>query len=1128
MADPSPPPLNPFPGLRPFEFHENHLFFGRDLQTDELLRRLRLSRFLAVIGNSGSGKSSLVRAGLLPDLCGGFMVKAGSSWRITVFRPGDDPVHNLAVALSGADLLGAPERDATVQTGILEMTLRRSALGLVEAVREARMAQTQNLLVVVDQFEELFRFKPASSGVHPEDEPAAFVKLLLNAARQDQLPIYVVITMRSDYLGDCAQFRDLPETINEGMYLVPRMTRDQRREAITGPAAVGGGKIAPRLVNRLLNDVTEDPDQLPILQHALMRTWDFWAANHSDAEPIDLRHYEAIGGMTEALSRQADEAYNELPDERGRLIAEKMFKRLTEKGPDNRETRRSSSVRELCEVAGASERELRPVIEVFRRSGRSFLMPSCDTPLNAETIIDISHESLIRGWHRLRKWVDEEAASAETYRRLAETAELFKVGAAGLWRDAADLQPALKWRELTEPAKAWGDRYHPGFQDAIEFLEKSKAARDADVAERTRQRRIRLALAWSTSAVLLVALLGSIYAVTRVSGERNKAKIAERRAIEQKRVAQAEVLRARTQNFEDKGTIKDMADRLVELSTPQEALFWHVTKAFALAQSGMHEEAIKEYDLILQLDPGNLSAKFGRGYEYYTQREAEKALQDTDAYLHDVSTSSMAYINRGLCLALLGRYGEAEKAVSDAIRESRFAGNDFMESEVAPDIQAATGRSILRVDEKVLQTANYYQLANLKAYAGSEEFNAVLSEADKRPNSADAALLALDWAWLHMDKRKEDYGALTVQGALWERAGFKELAKKYYQDFEHAHRESKDKRYEGLARWAANRLAALKSYGPPIKEKPIAKILMLEAQELAARNKPEEALEQISRAIEMAGDEVTPYLYRVPILFGQEHYLECKSDCDFILLKAPNTPLAYWWRAVANTKLNETPEIVEADLRAALEHDPGSGSTMESLSDALFDRAKNQGFGTSGLQLDEALQLLERSTSADLNFNDLPYIYYKIARVHCARGNFEEAIKSLGTAITIKDDAPEFYALWCEAQKGLGKNEAQVCCSLAGVHSQTAETKLRLGNSGKALDFCWRGLEALAADENQMREVEVKQSIAATMSKISQIIEHAGSKSKAKEFWQTIAKLDSMKLLGDSAKSELERLARTR
>jgi uncharacterized RDD family membrane protein YckC/energy-coupling factor transporter ATP-binding protein EcfA2 len=500
MADPSPPPLNPFPGLRPFEIHENHLFFGRDTQTDELLRRLRLNRFLAVIGTSGSGKSSLVRAGLLPDLYGGSMVKAGSSWRITIFRPGDEPVHNLAVALSGADALRAPERDATVQAGILEMTLRRSALGLVEAVREARMAQTENLLVVVDQFEELFRFKPAPSGVQAEDELAAFVKLLLNAARQDQLPIYVVITMRSDYLGDCAQFRHLPETINEGMYLVPRMTRDQRREAITGPVAVGGGQIAPRLVNRLLNDVTDDPDQLPILQHALMRTWDFWAAHHSDAEPIDLRHYEAIGGMTEALSRQADEAYNELPDARARLIAEKMFKRLTEKGTDNRETRRPSNVRDLCEVGGASEQELRPVIEVFRCSGRSFLTPSCATPLTAETIIDISHESLMRVWERLQDWAEDEADSARRYRRLAETAALEKTGKAGLWRDP-DLQLALDWQEEQAPTPAWANLYGGEFESATAFLEKSRSERDHERAEVDFERR------WSRIRLLVVIIM---------------------------------------------------------------------------------------------------------------------------------------------------------------------------------------------------------------------------------------------------------------------------------------------------------------------------------------------------------------------------------------------------------------------------------------------------------------------------------------------------------------------------------------------------------------------------------------------------------------------------------------------
>ena len=302
------PSFNPFPGLRPFDFDENHLFFGRDGQTDELLRRLRQQRFLAVVGTSGSGKSSLVRAGLLPDVYGGFMVEAGSNWRVALFKPGNDPIGNLAAALSEPEALGPPVDDA-VGRHIVEMTLRRSALGLGEVVREARMEG--NLLIVVDQFEEVFRFKRASTAEHPEDEAAAFVKLLLEGAQQSDMPIYVALTMRSDYLGDCAQFFGLPEAINEGLYLIPRMTRDQHREAITGPVAVGGGEIAPRLVNRLLNDVGDNPDQLPILQHALMRTWDCWR-KQGRSGPIDLAHYEQIGTIAGALSQQADEAYNEL------------------------------------------------------------------------------------------------------------------------------------------------------------------------------------------------------------------------------------------------------------------------------------------------------------------------------------------------------------------------------------------------------------------------------------------------------------------------------------------------------------------------------------------------------------------------------------------------------------------------------------------------------------------------------------------------------------------------------------------------------------------------------------------------------------------------------------------------
>ena len=265
---------NPFPGLRPFDLDEEHLFFGREGQADALLARLNQTGFLAVVGASGSGKSSLVRAGLLPSLYSGFLSQASSRWRVALMRPGTAPIRNLAAALNQPEVFGPDPDDADrdLYGQLTETTLRRGDLGLAEVAKQSRMAARESLLVVVDQFEELFRFKRMAGTVAAENEAAAFVKLLLAAVRQPEAPVYMVLTMRSDFLGDCAQFRDLPEAINDSQYLIPRMTRDQRRSAIEGPVAVGGARIMPRLVNRLLNDMGDNPDQLPILQHALMRT----------------------------------------------------------------------------------------------------------------------------------------------------------------------------------------------------------------------------------------------------------------------------------------------------------------------------------------------------------------------------------------------------------------------------------------------------------------------------------------------------------------------------------------------------------------------------------------------------------------------------------------------------------------------------------------------------------------------------------------------------------------------------------------------------------------------------------------------------------------------------------------
>ena len=496
----------PYPGLRAFWRDEIDIFFGRERQIDEILEKLQHSHFLAVLGPSGCGKSSLVRTGVLSALDSGFMCKAGAHWVVADMKPGSSPFLALANALLNDALFAEHYQQwfpANTEAGddrwkdeaqyFLQASLQRGPQSLHELLDDLALPEGSAILLLVDQFEEIFRYQRYAS-----NEAGEFVNLILSACHHAN--VYTSITMRSEFLGNCVAFQGLAEAINQGLYLTPSLDRDQLADAITFPARVFDGDVTPELTNRLLNDAGQAMDQLPLLQHALMRLWE-----QDDDKTLTLGEYEATGGLQRMLNDHLEEAWSEL-DESQQVLAGQLFRLLTEKTPEGHSIRRPVTFAEALSLPNASRKNMLEVIEVFRRSGRHFLMPPPSVELKDNTVIDITHESLIRQWKRLNDWVDGEAEHGLLYQRLESTTLRYQQGEAALL-SSPELEIALHWRDVEKPTANWSQRYGENFDAVMAFLEESVQAKQA--AEKREQEQLRA----KSRRTLLTTLLGFVIAV---------------------------------------------------------------------------------------------------------------------------------------------------------------------------------------------------------------------------------------------------------------------------------------------------------------------------------------------------------------------------------------------------------------------------------------------------------------------------------------------------------------------------------------------------------------------------------------------------------------------------------------
>jgi formylglycine-generating enzyme required for sulfatase activity len=466
-------PKYPYPGLRPFEAEEWSIFFGREAMIDEVIDRLAAHRLVLIHGSSGAGKSSLVRAGVLPKLERQHRL-AGMRWQTCAMRPSGGPLWNLAKEF--ARLEGDAENVDHVGRIVGEFNRRGATISSVAA--SLKSLDGKHLCVLVDQFEELFRFEKETS----REEAELFVDLLVRsnveatgnagaAANSDgqAAAVHVVVTTRSEFLGECARFKGLAEAINRTQYLVPRMERNALLRAIRRPAQLYNGEVSLDLAERLIADVAGREDELPLIQHGLMLMWHDAAAEvqPSGKTLLDAAPLQAAGGLTRMLSARADaEVEAAAPDAERRYGVERLFRALTDVTVEGNAIRRPQAFRDLVAVIGISSDQLRAIIDKLRRDGVSFLTPYAPAPIVDATPIDIGHEALIRCWDRLSDsqngWLKRELDDGLVWRSLLVEARGFERNKRNVLSPATTAERSDWWRERKLNA-AWAERYGGNF-----------------------------------------------------------------------------------------------------------------------------------------------------------------------------------------------------------------------------------------------------------------------------------------------------------------------------------------------------------------------------------------------------------------------------------------------------------------------------------------------------------------------------------------------------------------------------------------------------------------------------------------------------------------------------------------
>jgi energy-coupling factor transporter ATP-binding protein EcfA2 len=474
----------PYPGLAPFRVADADRYFGREKLAEELVDRIRNKSFIVVTGDSGCGKSSLLRAGLLAKINGGG--RSPGRWRAVVMTPTDRPLRELArrvAELGDVEVEALHAELTTGGAGALDVALRQIL---------ARRHDDAHLLVIVDQFEEVFGRSADLA------ERGTFIDALLAAAQGDCRRVHIVVAVRADFMSRCRRHPGLAAALGEDPPLVVGpMTRVELERAITESAARAGVTVEPELRATVLAEDAHGPGALPLITQALLATW-----RERRNQVLTLADYRARGGVRGSIADSAERLYRRLEPTAERPLARQLLLRLTTLGPDAVQARRRARRAELAALGDDPD----AVESVLERLARARLVV-----IGADTV-EVAHEAVIRAWPRLRRWITEDRDGLLIHRQLTEAARIWE----SLDRDPGALYRGARLAMARDWVKT-GEHEAELTVLEREFLAAAIALQDGERRAERRRNRITRCLVAGLVVLLAVAAAGTALAVSRLS-----------------------------------------------------------------------------------------------------------------------------------------------------------------------------------------------------------------------------------------------------------------------------------------------------------------------------------------------------------------------------------------------------------------------------------------------------------------------------------------------------------------------------------------------------------------------------------------------------------------------------------